>query len=235
MKKNLSAFVFCLILIGLGNAEASYVAVSDETDNGSFENALNLDSFFDMTFDANIQRLKNNGTFANISNKFFHASVNATTGTGGTMDWYSFNTSQDNVKAYFDIDFTTNLNSWIKLYDSSFNEIGSNNDRAALDSGSINGKGKDSYLSRLLSDPGMYYVSVGSYFAPPGAKKPALQDVLNIGQNYTLHVSLASAPAANAPAVPVPSAVWLFGSGIFALLLSFKPKKAISKSSLLTS
>jgi hypothetical protein len=128
MKKNLSAFVFCSILMELGNAEASFIAVSDETGNGSFENALNLRSYFDKTFDADIQRLKNNGTFANISNKFFHSSVNAITGKGGAMDWYS----------------------------------------------------------------------------------------------------LASAPAASTQAVPVPSAVWLFGSGIFALLLSFKPKKATS-------
>jgi hypothetical protein len=135
MKKNLSAFVFFSILMGLGNAEASFIAVSDEKGNGSFENALNLHSYFDETFDADIQRLKNNGTFANISNKFLHASVKAITGTGGPMDWYS----------------------------------------------------------------------------------------------------LASAPAASAQAVPVPSTVWLFGSGIFALLLSFKPKKTISKSSLLPS
>lgn len=135
MKNIISAFVFCSILMGLGNAEASYIAVSDETGNRSFENALNLNSYFDKTFAANIQRLKNNGTFANISDKFFHASVNATTGTGGTMDWYS----------------------------------------------------------------------------------------------------LVSSPAAKATAVPVPSAVWLFGSGIVALLLSFKPKKTLSKSSFLPS
>jgi hypothetical protein len=126
MKKNLSAFVFCSILMGLGNAEASFIAVSDKTGNGSFENARNLHSYFGKTYDADIQMLKNNSTFANISNIFVHVSVKAITGTGGAMDWYS----------------------------------------------------------------------------------------------------LASAPAASTHAVPVPSAVWLFGSGLFALLLSFKPKKS---------
>jgi hypothetical protein len=103
VKKQISSFVLCSAMMGLGSAQAATVSVTDATGNASRATALNLDVQFDKAFDANIERVKNNGSLVNISTSYFHASANATTGTSG-MDWYSFTTSQANVQAYFDMD-----------------------------------------------------------------------------------------------------------------------------------
>lgn len=223
MKKTVFAIVALSSLFGFGPAEASYLTVNDATKNTTLIKSLSLNSYFDKSYDANIERVRANGTFVNISETFFHTSVEATNGTFGSRDWYSFNTSQANVRAYLDIDFTSNLNSWIKLYNSAGVQIATNNNRTAIDTGTTPPVGSttstDSYLSRILADPGLYYISVGQ--ALNGA-----QSTLIPGQGYTLHVSLASAPAITAP-VPVPAAMWLFGSG-FAGLMGFSRAKKIA-------
>jgi hypothetical protein len=223
VKKNILAFVMFSSVLGFGSAEASYVTVNDATNNTTLVKALSLNSYFDKSFDANIERIRANGTFANISETFFHASAVATNGTVGSRDWYSFNTSQANVQAYFDIDFTSNLNSWIKVYNSAGKQIFTNNNRKAIDTGTTAPIGSttstDSYLSKVLVDPGLYIVSVGMDLN-------GVQSTLNPGQGYTLHISLASAPAIAAP-VPVPAAAWLFGSG-FAGLLGFRRMKKVA-------
>jgi hypothetical protein len=226
MKKSIFALVVFSSLLGLGSAEASYVAANDATGNGSMATALNLNSYFDKTFDANIGKFdttRNNSPVTNISTTFFHASVNATTATAGSMDWYSFTTTTTGVQAYFDIDTTTNLNSWIKLYNAAGVQIGSNNNRTAQDPGTS--VTTDSYLSSVLANTGLYFVSVGR--ALSGA-----QAGLIAGQSYALHVSLATAPgsAVTPTAVPVPSAMWLFGSGIAGLMICFASKKTVAAS-----
>jgi hypothetical protein len=194
-------------MLGFGSAEAATVAVSDATGNGSMATALNLDSNFDKNFDANI-----GDPFTNISTTFFHASASATTGTSG-RDWYSFTTSQANQQAYFDIDNGMwDLDSWVNLYDSVGTLIGVNDDGGVADAGSAHGF--DSFMSAVLTNPGLYFVSVGRY---PN------QD-LNPGQDYTLHVSLADHVGPSA--VPVPAAVWLFGSA-FAGLMGKRRKKML--------
>lgn len=225
MKKNIFALAALSSLLGIGSAEASYLTVNDATKNTTLLKALSLNSYFDKSFDANIEKILPKGKLANISETFFHASAVATNGTVGSRDWYSFNTSQANVEAYFDIDFTSNLNAWIKLYNSEGLQIATNNNRKAIDTGTTAPIGSststDSYLSRILATPGLYYLSVGQ--ALSGA-----QSTLTPGQGYTLHVSLASAPAIP-KAVPIPATLWLFGSS-FAGLLGFSrlKKKAIA-------
>lgn len=217
MKKNLFTLVISLALLGFGSAQAAYVNVADSTGNVSMATALDLTPYFDKTFDANIERFGKKNQLINISTSFFHASVNATTGTSGSMDWYSFNTGSANTRAYFDIDNTTSLNSWIKLYDSFGTLIGSNNNRSTKDSGTT--VTTDSYLSKVLTNPGLYFVSVGRAFKGDQAS-------LNAGQGYALHVSLNSAPVSPAPtAVPVPATAWLFGSAFAGLMISFNRKE----------
>lgn len=224
VKKNIVALVAVSAFLGLGSAEAAYVSVVDATGNGSMATALSLNPYFDKSFDANIGKFDtnlNNSTVTNISTTFFHASANATTGTApNTMDWYSFATTTTNVQAYFDIDNTsTNLNSWIKLYNSAGVQIGSNNNRTAQDAGTT--VTTNSYLSSVLANPGLYFVSVGR--ASGGA-----QAALTAGQAYTLHVSIATAPVAAAAAVPVPATAWLFGSGLTGLMVSLSRKKKMA-------
>jgi hypothetical protein len=216
VEKTIFAVVALASLLGFGTAQASYLTVNDATNNTTLVKALSLNSYFDKSYDANIERIRANGTFANISETFFHTSVVATNGTVGSRDWYSFNIGQANVRAYFDIDFTTNLNSWIKLYNSAGTQIATNNNRTAIDTGTTAPVGSttstDSYLSRVLLDPGLYIVSVGQALN-------GVQSTLTPGQGYTMHISLAAAP------VPVPAAVWLFGSGFVGLMGLSRMKK----------
>ncbi len=209
MKNKICVLAFCSALLGVGSAEAAYVSVNDATGNGTRATALNLDAKFDKAFDANI-----GNPSTNISTSFFHASVNAVTGVSGSLDWYSFQTTQANVQAFFDIDRgMPDLDSWIRLFNSAGTLIAQNDDGNVLDSGSTNGW--DSFLSRTLATPGLYYLSVGR-FTNGG------QSTLNAGQDYTLHLSLSNhvAPLQT----PIPAAVWLFGSGLVGLL-GLKRKK----------
>lgn len=208
MKNRIGFLVLCSALLGVSSAEAAYVSVTDATGNSSRATALNLDSKFDKIYDANI-----GNPATNISTSFFHTSVSATVGTSGNLDWYSFTTSQANVQAYFDIDYgMPDLDSWIQVYNSLGVRLAFNDDGNVLDSGSSNGW--DSYLSYAFTNPGAYYLSVGKYAG-------SVQGTLNAGQDYTLHVSLANH-------VPVPAAVWLFGSGIVGLM-GIRRKKALTE------
>lgn len=209
MKKQICTLVLCSAVLGFGSAQAAYVTVDDATGNGSMATALNLDAQFDQNFDANI-----GDPFTNISTSFFHVSANATTGTTG-RDWYSFTTSQANQQAFFDIDNgMTDLDSLISLYDSVGTLIGASDDGGVADPGSVHGY--DSFLSAVLTNPGLYFVSVGQY---PN------QD-LSPGQDYTLHVSLEN--HVNPSNVPVPAAVWLFGSGIAGLMGARRKKMLVA-------
>lgn len=201
MKNKIRSLIFCSAILGFGTVHAAYVNVNDATKNSSMAKALNLDASFDTTFDANI-----GSPAKNISKSFFHASSNATTGKSGSKDWYSFTTYQAKVQAYFDIDNTKkNLDSWLNLYDSKGKLLSFNDDGGVKDLGSVNGY--DSFLSAVLSDPGLYFLSVGRY--------PDLS--LIRGQDYTLHVSLKNHTVS--PVVtPNPAAIWLFGSGIAGLI-----------------
>jgi hypothetical protein len=209
MKKQICTLVLCSAVLGFGSAEAAYVTVDDATGNGSMATALNLDTKFDQNFDANI-----GNPFTNISTSFFHASANATTGTTG-RDWYSFTTSQANQQAYFDIDNGMwDLDSWVNLYNSAGALIGASDDGGVNDPGSVHGY--DSFLSAVLTNPGLYYLSVGRYY----------DSDLNPGQDYTLHVSLEN--HVNPSNVPVPAAVWLFGSGIAGLMGARRKKMLVA-------
>jgi hypothetical protein len=209
MKNKIGIIVLCSALFGLGSAEAAYVSVNNATGNSTRARALNLDSNFDRVFDADI-----GNPFTNISTTYLHASVNATTSSNNNgLDWYSFTTTRVNVQAFFDIDKgMPDLDSWIKLYDSNGIELVSNDDGRVLDPGSTNGW--DSFISSVLVNPGLYYLSVGQY-------NNNRQVGLSRNDDYTLHVSLAPAIPA---AVPVPAAVWLFASG-FAGLMGYRRKQ----------
>lgn len=204
MNKKLCALVLSASALSVGSAEAAYVSVTDSSANSARAAALNLDANFDKVFDANI-----GNPSTNISTSFFHASVNAVTGTSGSLDWYSFTTNAANVQAYFDIDFgMPDLDSWIRLYDANGVQIAQNDDGNVLDAGSSNGF--DSFLSRVMTTPGLYYLSVGRYSFSG-------QTTLNAGQGYTLHISLAS-HTAPINEVPIPTAAWLFSTGLVGLV-----------------
>lgn len=217
------SLLLCSAVLGVGAAEAATVTVNNATGNGSAATALKLvDANFDKLFNANIGNASN----TNISTSFFHASVNAVTTAGGNgHDWYTFDTYKAGVQAFFDIDgATASLNSFIKVYDATgVNVLASNNNNTMTDAGSASLR--DSFLSYLFSIPGKYYVSVGN------TNNGTNQTILKPGDNYTLHISLSDhtpvRPVVRTPPpVPVPAAVWLFGSAMASLLGFGRRKKA---------
>jgi len=203
MNNKLRSLILCSAILGFGSAHAAYVNVNDATLNKNKATALNLDANFDKQFDANIGK-----PIKNISTTFFHASVNTVTGkAGGNRDWYSFTTYQKDVQAYFDIDNSKTLDSFVSLYNAKGKFLGSNDNGNVNDPGSVVGNG-DSFLAALLAKPGMYFVSVGKGSGNAGIAK---------GQNYTLHISL-QRHTNPALATPIPAAVWLFGSALAGLV-----------------
>lgn len=201
-KKNLIA-----IIIATGyfhaSAEAAYLTETDDF-NGDIANAQYIGgAFFDNSYDVDI----NNNHDINISTNFYHASVQ---GTGdGTVDFYSFTASAGWI--YFDIDYGVEggLDTLISLYDASGNYLAYSNDYS-IDTGSSGTL--DSFLGTTIDD-GLYVIAVGQCC---GINPP---NTLSKSSSYTLHISQVSP-------VPVPAAVWLFGSGLIGLVGVARRKKA---------
>jgi len=224
MKLKLKSLIVCAALAGFGSAQAAYISVNDATKNNVRTKAVSLNGHFDQVFDTNINDELGN----NISTSALHASVKAVSQSNNNgRDWYSFTTETANVDAFFDIDFgMTDLDSWVKLFDSHGSLIAQNDDGGFRDSGS--NSGWDSFLSATLTNPGLFYLSVGRYNPNNGQ-----ETTLTKNQDYTLHVALRPfvTPVAQVVATaqtPVPAAVWLFGSGIAGLLgLCRKSKRSL--------
>lgn len=219
MKLKLKSLIVCIALAGFGSAQAAYVTVNDATRNNVRPRALSLDGHFDQVFDANINDELGN----NISTSVLHASVNAVSQSNNNgRDWYSFTTETADVDAFFDIDFgMTDLDSWVRLFDGQGNLIAQNDDGGFVDAGSTSSW--DSFLSATLSNPGLFYLSVGRY-------SNGQETTLRNNQDYTLHVALRPfvAPVAQVVATaqtPVPAALWLFGSGLAGLIGMFRKNK----------
>ena len=175
-------------------SQAAYLTES-YADNSVITSAQFIDDiYFTSGYDADI----NTESGINISTSSLHASVLAS--GDNTVDFYAFNGIAG--QAYFDIDYAMNFggsfDSWMQLYDSSFNLLAYNDD-SSIESGSVHVY--DSFISYNLAVDDIYYVAVGSY--------PSLGDI-PFGANYTLQISQQVSP------VPVPAAVWLFGSGLLA-------------------
>jgi len=193
--KLVSAALGICSLTTLNLSQAAYLTESHSA-NSSLATSQYIDSvYFDDSFDRDI----NTENGLNISQDSLHASI---LGSGdGTVDYYSFNGLSG--QAYFDIDYAYDFggafDSWIELYDSNGLLLASNDD-SFIEAGSFHGF--DSFLGQELDLGEMYYLAVGSY--------SGLSDI-PFGANYTLHISQ------SVSAVPVPAAVWLFGSGLIAL------------------
>ena len=176
-------------------SQAAYLTES-YADNSVITSAQFIDDiYFTSGYDADI----NTESGINISTSSLHASVLAS--GDNTVDFYGFNGIAG--QAYFDIDYAMDFggsfDSWMQLYDASFNLLATNDD-SSIESGSVHSF--DSFISYNLTSNDVYYVAVGSY--------PSLGDI-PFGANYTLQISQQVSP------VPVPAAVWLFGSGLLAL------------------
>ncbi len=200
-------------LICSANANAAYIT---ETllPNDSFSTAQFIPgSTFTLKYDSNIDVNLSGNYYTNRSTSIPHASI---LGTGDTtVDYFSFQASQGSLYLDIDngIDSGGSFDSWLELYDSSFNLISSNDD-ARRDSGSAysyydNNYGYfsyDSFIKYQVTTDDLYYVLVGGNANPAG---------IPFGSNYTLNIS--NDTGAVTPPVPLPASIWLFMSGILGL------------------
>ena len=189
-------------VFAFGIAQAAYI---DETwtVNGSFDRSqFILSSSFTAEYDEDI----NTEVGLNISELTTHASI---LGRGNnTFDFYSFNSVIG--QAFFDIDYAKNsggsFDSWIELYDSSHTRIAYNDNSNTTESGSLSVF--DSFLNYEFEASGLYYLAVGQTCDCKMSR-------MSYGVDYTLHISQGYDHQVSA--VPVPAAVWLFGTGLLAL------------------
>jgi len=210
MKK--TAYINTITTLALLYSASSSAAYITETlaPNDSFLDAQFIaGSSFTTKFDQDIGI-----NFTNTSTIRPHASI---LGTGDTsVDYFSFQANQGTL--FLDIDNGINsggsFDSWLELYDSSFNLI-SFNDDAKQDTGSqfsFFGSGSfsfDSFINYQVTSNDLFYVVVGGNANPAGIPN---------GSNYTLHISNNAASTPPISTVPLPASVWLMISGLLGLI-----------------
>lgn len=147
--------------------------VNEVEPNNSIGTAQNIDAYFSLASNANIQ---NSTTIPHVT---IHGSAPA-------PDFYSFTVTTANSQGTFDIDNTAvTFDSQINIQDTGGNILAFNDDPATLDPGST--RLEDSRLTYTFATPGTYYVRV---FDLNGSASG----------NYDLHVSLQNASAVPEPA-----------------------------------
>ena len=150
--------------------------------NDTIATAQSVDGFFGLEFNENIH--DSEGT--NTSETIPHATM---LGTGnGTFDVYRFTVATANTRAIFDIDFTNNLDSYLRLFAEDGQLLSSNDDTFIFeDLGSDTSL--DSFLEHTFDTPGQYFIEVGSCCSP---------NPVSAGAAYELHISVESQSLAGA-------------------------------------
>jgi hypothetical protein len=145
--------------------------------NDSIATAQNIDGLFNLNFSSDIgNRITNTSTIVP------HATVN---GTGnGTFDYYSFTVANAGDIGFFDIDYTSGLDSFLQLYTAAGDLLLANDDNSTSYGQGGSSTGLDSYLEHTFTAPGTYVIGVGSCCVGP----------VNAGTSYTLHASVGPDP-----------------------------------------
>ena len=195
---------------------ANAASVIDTEPNDSIATAQNIDAAFSLTADINIE----NSSGVNTSLFIPHAEVQ---GTGdGTLDYFSF-TAAAGANLILDIDCgelslggCTSagpiIDTWLTLYAPSGALFAVNDDSfLAIDTGSPFSGTQDSFMEiGALPVGGVWTVAVGECCSS--------DTPVRSNGDYVLNVSVS--------AVPIPAAVWLFGSGLLGLVGMVRRKKA---------
>ncbi|VAW55002.1 hypothetical protein MNBD_GAMMA07-2246 [hydrothermal vent metagenome] len=219
-KKTLSACIALLTCTFSGISSAAYI---NETlgINDSFADAQFIsDTYFTNKFDADIDRATSRFNRRNISQTSLHTSILGTGDISASTDYFSFQATNGVLSLDIDnaIGSGGSFDSWIELYDSSFNLIASNDD-AILDTGSnfsfrgnnFNSFSYDSFIEYQVDVDGLFYAVVGGNSNSSGVP---------FGSNYTLHIANGAAASIITPPpsfVPLPASVWLLLSGLVGL------------------
>lgn len=167
------------------NPNPDFQVVTEQVENGSLLTAQNVDLAFNLRYSEDI-----GDRTTNTSTTMPHLSIK---GTGdNSYDYYVFNVSTVPAQVIFDIDNgetndNVSFDSYLKLFNSNGNQIGSNDDSSTSYGQGGSQSGLDSYLAYNFTEVGTYYIEVAQY---PG-------QVIRANATYDLHISLEHALADN--------------------------------------
>lgn len=188
--------------------------------NDRILSAYNLDPYFDRSFNPLIE----DSTGINTSTTIPHAEVISDVDGSGTVDFFAFTASAGD-RLILDVDCAsdssidncgdyiagfTAFDSWVQLYEPGTDPTATipfatgDDSLLDIDSGSYAFGTLDSYIEMILPSGGLWSVAIGAY--------PDLTPIPSNGQ-YLLNVSVQPATV-----VPVPAALWLFGTGLLGLV-----------------
>lgn len=210
MKRLVQILTALVALTILGTAQALIVVESGLTNNPA--NAQNIDAAFGFLPD---QVIETNSSFdLGIPN----ATVFGFSGDG-TYDYYSFSVGtgasplQVGQAVFFDTDFAqiVGLDTQLTLFDTNGVSVLATNDNAPFDGpGDLVSMTTNSFLSYTFASAGIYYIRVSQADHHLAYGMPLFNNT-----TYQLQVST----------VPVPAAVWLFGSGVIAMYVLGKRRR----------
>jgi len=233
-KKTLSACAAFLTCSFSGASSAAYINETLGVNNSFTDAQFISDTYFTNKFDINIDRVISRFNRRNVSQTSLHASILGTGDINATTDYFSFQATRGALSLDIDdgINSGGSFDSWVELYDASFNLIASNDD-AERDTGSgfsfnnidnfnrFTSFSYDSFLNYQVETDGLFYAVVGGNSNPSG---------IPFGSNYTLHIAnggTTGTVVTPPPSfVPLPASVWLLLSGLVGLIgISRRPNK----------
>lgn len=192
-----------IFILGVCNSSQASVITETSASNSSIGTAQNIDPYFTL------------GENPDIANATTNPWVSIENYGDEEIDFYSFTVSAD-ATGMFDIDYgdqtpgattalSTDMDSYLTLYDSSGTAIASNNSSQTWFGAAGSNTTSDANFGYYFELSGMYYISV----------RNARGDSATADQTYTLQVSINSHPTTP---TPEPATMLLFGTGIAGLI-----------------
>ncbi|MGF1643178.1 MAG: DVUA0089 family protein [Thiotrichales bacterium] len=182
--------------------------VNDLEPNDTLATAQNINASFSTGFDADIGDADGN----NISTSSQHVTVY---GTGnGSYDYFRFTVPTAGTLGVFDIDYgMPGFDSELALWTAAGTVLAENDDHSTTAGAGGSVHNFDAFIQYLFDSAGDYIVGVARYSAS-ATSSGWTGGVIGEGQDYRLQVALMSPVTP----VPLPGAVWLFGSGLLAAI-----------------